>query len=63
MAQAPNGVVLDEDWGCGRVALRRTLRCTLERKVAEHRNDATLRRFGLLNSQDQSSVEENRPPE
>jgi len=36
---------------------------TLERKVAEHQNEATLRRFGLLNSQDQSSVEEHRPPE
>jgi len=49
--------------GCGRVAPKRTFRRTLERKVLEHQNEATLRRFGLLNSQDQSRVEEHRPPE
>jgi hypothetical protein len=42
---------------CGRVApLRRIFRYTLEERVAEHGTEATLRRFGLLNSQDESTA-------
>jgi hypothetical protein len=49
VAQAPNSAVLDQNRRQRARGTPADSQVSLERKVAEHRNDATLRRFGLLN--------------
>ena len=52
--------VLPKSGGCGHITLWRISRAALEERTVEHRTEATLKRFGLLNSQDPRSP---KPPQ